>query len=145
MFARVNTVFYETMSKAQGNYKITEVWVVVNRPLKEKYEEKKNEFKSVGKDVSEIFAFHGSGRDSIMGISKTNFLPPDRLPKADDGKKKKGSKYKGKGKGNKDTGPKVTVLDDGYFTSRSLSFSSPHSPFFFEKLFRQRDLLFLVF
>eukprot|EP01087_Luapelamoeba_hula_P013060 TRINITY_DN3710_c0_g1_i1.p1 TRINITY_DN3710_c0_g1~~TRINITY_DN3710_c0_g1_i1.p1 ORF type:complete len:336 (+),score=63.11 TRINITY_DN3710_c0_g1_i1:506-1513(+) len=127
VFSRVNTRFYETMSKAQANYRIKEVWVIVNRNIKETFEDKKSEFKSQGKDINEIYAFHGSTRESIMAIANTNFFRPDELPQVDDKptpKVKNKGKGAGKGKSSKAGGSKKTkgkkknkveVLDDGFF------------------------------
>lgn len=112
------------MKKAQANYKIAEVWVIVNRDLKEKYENRKAQFKSQGKDVSEVFGFHGSARNNLMGIAKTNFLPPDKLPKASEPEPKGKGRGKGKSKAKpkpKKGEPKITILDDGY---------APYAPFY---------------
>ncbi|KAL6065871.1 Poly(ADPribose) polymerase catalytic domain containing protein, variant 2 [Balamuthia mandrillaris] len=106
-FSKAVSHFYQTMSKAQANYQISEVWVIVNRDLKQQYEEKKADFLSAGKDINEVWGFHGSTRNSMIGISKTGFLPPDKLPSQDQTNKKS------KKKKTQKKVPDITVLDDG--------------------------------
>jgi hypothetical protein len=105
VFSRVCTKFYQTMAKAQANYTISEVGVVINSALKKKYDDKKTEL--MGKGCSqEEWGFHGTSEDAIGKICVGGFLHPDDIAKlnqsASVGKKVKKKK------------PIIDVLDDGF-------------------------------
>jgi len=118
VFSKVAAQFYQTMAKAQGNYSIKEVWIIVNKELKEKYNLKRGQLTAIGSDVNEVLAFHGTSQASMEGIAKTGFLPPSQLPSLNVTEKTKSTIKKKKGK--KATHFKaeelsITVLDDGFF------------------------------
>eukprot|EP01117_Protostelium_nocturnum_P012116 TRINITY_DN4441_c0_g2_i1.p1 TRINITY_DN4441_c0_g2~~TRINITY_DN4441_c0_g2_i1.p1 ORF type:complete len:465 (+),score=181.39 TRINITY_DN4441_c0_g2_i1:163-1557(+) len=112
-FAKVSTKFYDTMSKAQANYSVTAVGVVVNAKQYETYNKKKMELNHKnGKDSVEEWGFHGTTQDSILKISQGGFLHPQSLKQmklaAPVKKAPKKGKYAAKAK-------PVELLDDGYF------------------------------
>lgn len=170
VFSKVAAQFYQTMAKAQGNYSIKEVWIVVNRDLQEKYRAKKSELTAAGSDVNEVLAFHGTSRPSIEGIAKTGFLPPTKLPSEKDSnsggggkkpakaaasykvvknKKKKITTTTSKSKNKKkvvvseeEEELDITVLDDGFF-GKGIYFSiySDYAMWYSEE--RQSDQILL--
>jgi len=115
VFSKVCTKFYETMSKAQANFTVSKIGIVVNTKTKRRYMEKKLEIKQDlhedELDIEEVWGFHGTSGDSIQKISASNFLHPDALKQlnaqAQKGKKK-AAKHNMKAK-------PVELLDDGYF------------------------------
>lgn len=166
VFSRVCAKFFQTMSKvwdmnfilsylivvfyninfhqkAQANYTIVEVGVIVNSDLRKKFNLKLAEFKQAGYEDVE-WGFHGSTRDSIKVISQTGFLHPDNL------NKNKGiswcfpsfSRFNNRAsigkpaakKGGKKAASKVTVLDDGFFGKGIyFSFYSDYAMFYSEE------------
>jgi aprataxin and PNK-like factor len=106
VWARASSKFYQTMSKAQANFVIKSIGLVVNAKVSAAYEAKRSAmFVASGSKtpVNEEWGFHGTSEASIQGISATGFKMPDELKKMQSGK--------GKGKAN----GKVTFLDDGFF------------------------------
>lgn len=75
VFSRVCAKFFQTMSKAQSNYIITEVGIIVNPEARKKFNMKKQELTSSNLGNIE-WAFHGTTRDSIKAIAETGFLHP---------------------------------------------------------------------
>jgi len=113
-FSKVCTKFYETMSKSQANYTVTEVGVIVNSKLFHKYRNKKLQLnKNLGGEVKEDWGFHGTSRESILKIANSNFLLPDDLKKLNLAAAKDDKKGKGKKKPVKQK--PIELLDDGYF------------------------------
>ncbi len=112
LFAKVCSKFFNTMSKAQGNYQITEVGLIVNSKARHEYNEVKRKFEELGKELNEDFGFHGTSRAAIEGIAKTNFLHPNEFQTKgkNDASKKKATKKKGI-----IAKPEIEALDDGYF------------------------------
>jgi len=102
--------FYETMSKAQANFTVNKIGIVVNSKTKRIYTEKKlaiqEEMK--GHDFEEAWGFHGTSSDSIQKICASNFLHPNNLKPAAQKGKKNAAKHNMKEK-------PVELLDDGYF------------------------------
>jgi len=97
VWAKASAKFFQTMKKAQGNYTIEGLGVIVNTKLRRSYEQKRAELVAISEKKGTIqWGFHGSTPESILAIAKEGFKHPDDLKK---------------GKGKK----KVTVLDDGYY------------------------------
>lgn len=129
VWARAASKFYQTMSKAQANFVIKSIGVIVNAKINQEYETKKaallTEIKSappkmVGSgakktaalpptSVAEEWGFHGTSEASIQGISATGFKMPADLKKLQ-AAKKGGAAAKKVAKEEK-----VTFLDDGFF------------------------------
>lgn len=109
VWARASSKFYQTMSKAQANFVIKSIGLIVNPKVSQAYEARRHEMqaKSGAKaPVNEEWGFHGTSEASIQGISATGFKMPDELKKSQQGKGKAVAKKE-----------KVTFLDDGYFGS----------------------------
>jgi hypothetical protein len=106
-WARASAKFFQTMSKAQANYIIKSIGIIVNTKLKECFKQKKQSFIQKYGDskdkslVEETWGFHGTSEYSIQRIAKEGFKHPDEL------KTKTVSKKKSKNK--------VELLDEGYF------------------------------
>eukprot|EP01111_Echinosteliopsis_oligospora_P017019 TRINITY_DN7246_c0_g1_i1.p1 TRINITY_DN7246_c0_g1~~TRINITY_DN7246_c0_g1_i1.p1 ORF type:complete len:527 (-),score=178.37 TRINITY_DN7246_c0_g1_i1:154-1650(-) len=123
VFSRVCAKFFQTMSKAQANYRITEVGVIVNSSLRKKFASRSQEYAQKGYTDMQ-WAFHGTTSDSIKIISQTGFLHPDDLHD----KNKKGPKPKAKAKA-----PTVKLLDNGFFGKGIyFSFYSDYAMFYSE-------------
>lgn len=59
------------MAKAQGNYEIASLGVVVNTKLKNQFDKKKKEFELTSAKRGYVeWGFHGSSPESIKAISK---------------------------------------------------------------------------
>jgi len=114
VFSKVCTKFYETMSKAQANYTVSKVGLVVNTKTKRKFMERKlqiqQDLSRDNAEVAEIYGFHGTSADSIQKIACSNFLHPDEL-KALQAAAQKGKKKAVKQKKEKP----VELLDYGYY------------------------------
>lgn len=130
VWARAASKFYQTMSKAQANFIIKSIGVIVNAKVGQEYESRKatilNDITSappkvVGSGakktsappptyVSEEWGFHGTSEASIQGISATGFKMPADLKKAQTVKKGGAKKA-----ASTPPGGKVTFLDDGFF------------------------------
>eukprot|EP01127_Copromyxa_protea_P017813 TRINITY_DN5489_c0_g1_i1.p1 TRINITY_DN5489_c0_g1~~TRINITY_DN5489_c0_g1_i1.p1 ORF type:complete len:437 (+),score=115.35 TRINITY_DN5489_c0_g1_i1:164-1312(+) len=96
VWSKASAKFYQTMAKAQGNYEIASLGIIVNTKLKNQFEKQRAEFeKDSAKRGRVEWGFHGTTAASIKAISQEGFKHPDELKK-----KKKG---------------KVALLDDGYF------------------------------
>ena len=109
VFSRVCSKFYQTMAKAQRNFQVTKVGIIVNTKLKARYDQKKAKLMEEGNDKEE-WGFHGTSEDTIMKIAQTGFLHPDQIAKINAAAtSKKSSKKKSK------QPPPIAVLDDGYF------------------------------
>jgi len=109
VWARASSKFYQTMSKAQANFVIKSIGLIVNPKISTAYDSRRVEMQaaSVTKaPVNEEWGFHGTSETSIQGIAATGFKMPDEL--------KKMQQAKGKATAKKE---KVTFLDDGYFGS----------------------------
>jgi aprataxin and PNK-like factor len=105
VWARASSKFYQTMSKAQANFVIKSIGLVVNAKVNATYEARKAAMftASGGKvPINEEWGFHGTSEASIQAIAATGFKMPDELKKLQKGKAAK-------------KGDKVTFLDDGYF------------------------------
>jgi len=111
VFSKVCTKFYETMSKAQANFSVIEVGVIVNTKLKKNFSKKKMEINAYhNQEMKEDWGFHGTTRDSIMKIAQNGFLLPDELKalsKAQTKSKKSNSQPKHQ--------KPIDLLDDGYY------------------------------
>jgi len=94
VYNRASMLFFNTMSKAQGQFEVSEIHVIVSTENRERFAKKKKEYESKGLEANEEWVFHGTSKDSIQGIAKTGFLHPDKF---------------------KATGSKVKVLDSGFF------------------------------
>lgn len=117
VWASVSSRFYQTMSKAQANYAIKSVGVIVNTKLRSAYIQKRNDL--LKKDKAhhlEEWGFHGTSESSITAIAKTGFKHPDDLAKENE-KSNPGGKGPAKKAAAKKTAPKIQIelLDDGYF------------------------------
>eukprot|EP01118_Nematostelium_gracile_P014107 TRINITY_DN5443_c0_g1_i2.p1 TRINITY_DN5443_c0_g1~~TRINITY_DN5443_c0_g1_i2.p1 ORF type:complete len:289 (+),score=102.83 TRINITY_DN5443_c0_g1_i2:389-1255(+) len=116
VFSKVCTKFYETMSKAQANFTVNKIGVVVNTKTKKKFDEKKmliqSELKKIGMELEEAWGFHGTSSESIQKICASNFLHPDAI-KQMNAANQKGKKKKAANKWMKEK--PVELLDDGYF------------------------------
>jgi len=114
VFSKVCTKFYETMSKAQANFTVNKIGIVVNTKAKRKYLAKKlaiqQELKHDNNELEEAWGFHGTSAESIQKISASNFLRPDELKQLN----AQAQKGKKKPKHNMKEKP-VELLDDGYF------------------------------
>ncbi|KAH3756864.1 guanylate-binding protein [Pelomyxa schiedti] len=108
-FSRVCTKFYQTMSKAQGNYNVVKIGLIANFTLKEAYEMKRAEMRAKSQGDEE-WGFHGTSEKAIDGISKLGFLHPDKIAQINNSKAPKGKKKKGA-----KAPPAISVLDDGFF------------------------------
>lgn len=114
VWASVTSRFYQTMSKAQANYAIKSIGVIVNAKLKDAYMKKKQEMlKKDKRHHQEEWGFHGSSESSIGAIAKEGFKHPDDLAKENE-KSKPATKKKAPAK---KVAPKIQVelLDEGYF------------------------------
>jgi hypothetical protein len=97
VWAKASAKFFQTMAKAQGNYTIKSLGIIMNTKLNKGFVEQKKAYEERDKKLGAItWGFHGSTPESIRSISKEGFKLPDEL------KKKKGKS-------------KVELLDDGYF------------------------------
>jgi hypothetical protein len=97
VWAKASAKFFQTMAKAQGNYTIKSLGIIMNTKLNKGFIEQKKSYEERKKNLGAItWGFHGSTPESIRSISKEGFKLPDEL------KKKKGKS-------------KVELLDDGYF------------------------------
>jgi hypothetical protein len=97
VWAKASAKFFQTMAKAQGNYTIKSLGIIMNTKLNKGFTEQKKSYEEKKKNLGAItWGFHGSTPESIRSISKEGFKMPDEL------KKKKGKS-------------KVELLDDGYF------------------------------
>lgn len=130
VWARAASKFYQTMSKAQANFVIKSIGLIVNAKVSAEYDARKALMLSeavaaksgagaangaakkvaatssmVPTSVNEEWGFHGTSEASIQGISATGFKMPNDLKKMQTGKK---------GGAAKKT-EKVTFLDDGFF------------------------------
>eukprot|EP01126_Amoeba_proteus_P062662 TRINITY_DN8558_c0_g2_i2.p1 TRINITY_DN8558_c0_g2~~TRINITY_DN8558_c0_g2_i2.p1 ORF type:complete len:508 (+),score=138.17 TRINITY_DN8558_c0_g2_i2:90-1613(+) len=77
VWAKASAKFFQTMAKAQGNYEIASLGIVVNTQLKNRFEKKKKEMEvSDSKRGIVSWGFHGSSQNSIMAISKEGFFLP---------------------------------------------------------------------
>lgn len=113
-FGRVCSDFYQTMNKAQRNFRVTKVGVIVNSKLKANFDRKREDLKAHGKDPNEAWGFHGTSEDAIAKIAQTGFLHPDKIAKINAAAAAAaGKKSKGKKKAVKK--PVIPVLDNGYF------------------------------
>lgn len=116
VFSKVCTKFYETMSKAQANFTVTKVGVIVNTKLKKQYNTKKLFYcQRDGEETKEEWGFHGSTKDSILKIALGGFLHPDDLKKLKQAVNVNTSKAKPKKKKNIMKEKPVELLDDGYY------------------------------
>lgn len=113
-FGRVCTSFYQTMNKAQMNFRVTKIGVIVNTKLRTNFDKKKEELTMNNKPLNEAWGFHGTSEEAIMKIAKTGFLHPDQIAKIN-AAAAAGSDKKSKGKKKAAKKPAITVLDDGYF------------------------------
>lgn len=97
VWAKASAKFFQTMSKAQGNFTIKSLGIIMNTKLNQTFMNQKRAFEERDKKLGAItWGFHGSTPESIRSIAKEGFRMPDEL------KKKKGKS-------------KVDLLDDGYF------------------------------
>eukprot|EP01116_Phalansterium_solitarium_P023608 TRINITY_DN836_c0_g2_i2.p1 TRINITY_DN836_c0_g2~~TRINITY_DN836_c0_g2_i2.p1 ORF type:complete len:440 (-),score=152.75 TRINITY_DN836_c0_g2_i2:1070-2389(-) len=127
VFARVCHQFLSTMAKAQANFSISEIGVIVSTPLWRAYHQKKMQLETLysqqhqppsGPSPLETWGFHGTSADSILKIANSNFMLPDEIAalssKNAGGKGGKGGKSAAAAKAAaKKFG--IEVLDDGYF------------------------------
>jgi len=98
VWSKASAKFFQTMKKAQGNYKIEKISVIVNTKLYRQFQQKQKAYAADSQQRAQIqWGFHGSTPTSIRSIGKEGFKHPDELKKAKKGKSK------------------VTVLDDGYY------------------------------
>jgi hypothetical protein len=114
VWASVSSRFYQTMSKAQANYAIKSVGVIVNATLRDAYTQKKQALLKLDKSHHlEEWGFHGSTESSITSIAQTGFKHPDDLAKENEKSGKGGKKTAAKAKAT----PKIQIelLDEGYF------------------------------
>lgn len=110
VWARASSKFYQTMSKAQANFVIKSIGLIVNPKVSQAYETRRQTMQTASgakAPVNEEWGFHGTSEASIQGISATGFKMPDELKKLQGGKGKAAVAKK----------EKVTFLDDGYFGS----------------------------
>jgi len=82
VYNRASMLFYNTMAKAQGEFEVAEVHVIVNTENREKFKKKKKEHELKGTEANEEWVFHGTSKDSINAIAKTGFLHPDKFKSA---------------------------------------------------------------
>lgn len=116
VWASVSSRFYQTMSKAQANYAIKSVGVIVNSKVRSAYIQKRQQMLKKDKaHHQEEWGFHGTSKDSILAIAKTGFLHPDDLTKLNEKNAKAPAKKTAAAK--KKAVPKIQVelLDEGYF------------------------------
>jgi len=130
VFSKAAMRFYQTMSKAQANYSVSEVGVIVNSELKRKFDEKKRELEHKrSAKFNDDWGFHGTTRESIIEISKTGFLHPDNL-----NKKNTNTNNSTTDKTKPKSSIEIEVLDDGYY-GRGIYFSiySDYAMFYSEE------------
>lgn len=113
-FGRVCSSFYQTMNKAQKNFRVTKVGVIVNTKLKANFDKKKSDLIMNNRKPNEAWGFHGTSEDAIMKIAKTGFLHPDQIAKINAAGAGANKKTKGKKKAAVSK-PVIAVLDNGYF------------------------------
>jgi hypothetical protein len=97
VWSKASVKFFQTMAKAQGNYTIKSLGIIMNTNLHKSFQAQKKKYEERDKKLGAItWGFHGTTPESIRAIAKEGFKLPDEL------KKKKGKN-------------KVELLDDGYF------------------------------
>lgn len=120
VWARATSKFYQTMSKAQANFVIKSIGLVVNAKVSSLYDARRASMlasasskpgaKPHATNVNEEWGFHGTSEASIQGIAATGFKMPDELKKL-----QKGLKAPKKSAAAASGSTKVTFLDDGFF------------------------------
>jgi len=88
VWAKASAKFFQTMKKAQGNYTIESIGVIVNTKLRRQFEQLKLKYSATSEKRATIqWGFHGTTTESILGIAREGFKHPDDLKKKGKGKK----------------------------------------------------------